>query len=461
VPSISWHPAGIQLAAASGNGLVRIWNMASEKEPHVLDGHQGVVTSVAWSPDGRRLASGGFDKTVRIWDAISKKVMRVITSHEHLVHAVAWSPDGQRLASASGDRTVKIWDVATGEEIVCYRGHPSEVVTVAWNPEGKMLASAGYDQSVHVWNAVSGQRTSTLRGHSTHIAQVIWKPDGTRLASAGRDGTVKIWDVEAGREALTLESHAGSVNAVSWSTDGMILASAGEDHRIRIHDATVGYRAARVPEAIPAIDRLLALDSSNPAYWRLRAEIHIQKRDWKQAEADLREFLLLTPNSTWLMLDGAVAGPYSKDLQVRCPPEDANLFAAKLGNAGAVDSAAQVNWRAVPGSAQGSVDFGPLMEYGEHISSYVRFPVYSLEYQQVAILIGTDDQARLWLNGEPVYEFMRTRMAIPDEDAVPVMLKSGWNSLLVRVANATEHHALYLRLSASADDLERIRKSDQ
>ena len=41
----------------------------------------------------------------------------------------------------------------------------------------------------------------------------------------------------------------------------------------------------------------------------------------------------------------------------------------------------------------------------------------------------------------------------PDSDATPATLAAGWNSLLARVINGTRHHALYLRLSDSPDDL--------
>jgi WD40 repeat protein len=459
VYSVAWHPAGARLAAASENGVIRIWDVASN-DPEVFDAHAGVVCSVAWSPDGRRLASGGYDKKVRIWDALSGKVLRELAGHQHSIYAVAWSLDGRRLASASGDRTVKIWDVSTGAEVLCYQGHTSEVVTVGWSPDGKMIASAGYDQILQVWDAVSGQRAMLLRGHTTHVAQVIWSPYGSRLASAGRDGVVKIWDTETGKEALTLGGHASQVNAVAWSPDGMTLVSAGEDHQLRVYDATSGYLAARAPQLLPAIDHRLAADFSRSADWRVRAEIQARKQDWKQSAVDARQYMLLKPNPPWFMLDGEVAGPYPEDLNVHCPPEDAGLFGAETLDADHGDSSARVNWRAAPCSAQGIVDFGPFTEHSDHVSAYARFPIYSPDDQQVALLLGTDDQARLWLNGEQLYESLRTRPAIPDEDTVSATLKSGWNTLLVRVNNGTEKHALYLRLSNSSGDLARIRGSN-
>ena len=455
VYSLAWHPAGTRLAAASANGLIRLWDVGLEKDPTVIEAHAGMIWSVAWSPDGRRLASGGFDKAIRIWDMTSGAISRVIQNHTHSVYTVAWSPDGRYLASASGDRTVKIWLVSTGEEILCYRGHTSEVLTVAWSPDGNSLASAGYDQTVHLWDRATGQQTSHLHGHVSHVAQVIWSPDGSRLASAGRDGTVKVWDTQTCKEALTLESQASQASGVAWSPDGMILISANDDHLIRIHDATAGYVAARAPQALAVINRELSTHSSQHRPWRTRAEIHAQKQEWKQAEEDARQFLIRKSYPAWLILDGTIATGYPEDLNIRCAPENCPLLGNETMTTDQGESTDTLNWKVVPYNINGVVDFGSLREHIDHVSAYLRLPIYSLEERQVAIMLGADDRARLWLNGELLFESLRAGAAVPDEVAIPARLQAGWNTLLVRVANETGDHALYLRLSDSAVDLAR------
>ncbi len=116
-----------------------------------------------------------------------------------------------------------------------------------------------------------------------------------------------------------------------------------------------------------------------------------------------------------------------------------------------------MKWQTLPYNAEDIIDFGALTEHAEHVSAYALFPVFSLNDQRVAILLGSDDQAVMWLNGERLYESMQSHAAVPDKDAVLVTLKTGWNTLLVRVANETGDHELYLRLSESAVDLARSR----
>ncbi len=455
VYSLSWQPSGMRLAMAGVNGVIRIWDVAAETKPLDLDGHIQQVYSVAWSPNGRRLASGGADKTIRIWDAVGGKVSRVIENHHGRVFSVAWNPDSRKLASASADSTVRIWDLGSDEEAFCYRGHQSQVVSVAWSPDGTKIASAGFDLTVHVWDPATGEATSNLHGHTTHIAQVAWSPDGSRLASVGRDGTVKVWDVAAGKEALTLTGHASQVNAVTWSADGATLMSAGEDRQIRLHDATTGYFAARARRLLPTMDQRLTDDPSRSADWQLRAQVHARQREWKHAAEDAQKYLSKDPRSTWFIPDCWVAGPYPKDLSRGCLPEQVDFFDSE--ELEQTVEISQVNWQTGNYSDYDIIDLGAVVDRRRNVSAYALWPVYSIRTQQVAILLGNNDQVRLWCNGDLLYESLRLRNATPDEDAIPATLKPGWNALLVRVANGIGSHALYFRLSNSESDLARVR----
>jgi WD40 repeat protein len=79
-----------------------------------LEGHSDPVWSVAFSHDSTQLASASYDGIVKIWDASSGACMQSLESHSSTVGSVAFSHDSAQLASAYWDNTVKIWDASSG-----------------------------------------------------------------------------------------------------------------------------------------------------------------------------------------------------------------------------------------------------------------------------------------------------------------------------------------------------------
>lgn len=65
-----------------------------------------MVTAVTFSPDGQQLASASEDRTIRVWD-VRGQHLKTLVGHLHWVWSVAFSPDGQMLASGGSDQTVR------------------------------------------------------------------------------------------------------------------------------------------------------------------------------------------------------------------------------------------------------------------------------------------------------------------------------------------------------------------
>ena len=74
---------------------------------------------MAFSPDGRQLASASEDKTIRLWDALTGQEILTLKGHTGEVRSVAFSPDGKRLASGGEGGTVRVWDALLAEEGLC------------------------------------------------------------------------------------------------------------------------------------------------------------------------------------------------------------------------------------------------------------------------------------------------------------------------------------------------------
>jgi WD domain, G-beta repeat/APAF-1 helical domain len=114
-----WGPQATALGhTCSRPRLVNRWplpDLAGTALQRVLTGHSNTVQAVAVAPDGSWLASGSGDGTVRIWDVATGSERATLKGHTRSVEAVAVAPNGSWLASGGWDGTVRIWDVATGQ----------------------------------------------------------------------------------------------------------------------------------------------------------------------------------------------------------------------------------------------------------------------------------------------------------------------------------------------------------
>jgi len=156
---LAWSGDGKRLASADGwRNTIEVWDPATGARSESLPGHSNKIRTLAWSRDGKRLASAGDDRTVKVWDLASAKDPLLLTLSQNRSNAsviikrfpLAWSPDGGRLAVAD-DNVVNIWDIPTAK-VVAQIYKPAEAV--AWSPDGRRLAVYGH-----------GEGTSALESH--------------------------------------------------------------------------------------------------------------------------------------------------------------------------------------------------------------------------------------------------------------------------------------------------------
>jgi WD40 repeat protein/serine/threonine protein kinase len=240
VLQVAFSPDGMQLASASVDGTIKIWDAQSEPEARTLAGHTG-----RFSPDGKWLASASYETTFTVWDTTTgQEIQRFPAS----TWGLAFSPDGKSIASSAEKDSARLWDVASGRPLRTFKeGQTNGTFGLAFSRDGKWIASGGSDGTLKLWDVATGKTRHTLRHHGHTIIDVGFSPDSTRVASGSNDGTVLLWDVTTGQ---LIHSFPGThfPSCLAFSPDGTRIATAADDRTITLWDVRTGQRIDRAFE---------------------------------------------------------------------------------------------------------------------------------------------------------------------------------------------------------------------
>lgn len=192
------------LLAAGALSYIQLWNteraekdrLIGEQSPGISY-HQGEIYSLAFNHDGSLLASGGGynnfndikETTIRLWNMQTDEQVAILEGHSNNVTSLAFSPDDRVLASGSTDNTVRLWDIQTYQEIAVL-SHNTWISDLTFNHNGTLLVAAPYLGEIYIWNLASQTRLSEIQDREQyHVINVAFSPDDSLLVTSGIDGS--------------------------------------------------------------------------------------------------------------------------------------------------------------------------------------------------------------------------------------------------------------------------------
>ena len=152
ITCLSFSPNGRRLVFGEGR-CVRVWDLASWREVHPLEGHTNRIYRVQFSHDDKTLVTAADDRVdaLQEWDAVTGKKLRTLWN-EDLINPYGFhlSPDHRDLILVQTDER-KLFlgcrNTSTGKEArgIRLRFNPNELEDIVLSPDGKIVTSVSIE----------------------------------------------------------------------------------------------------------------------------------------------------------------------------------------------------------------------------------------------------------------------------------------------------------------------------
>ncbi|RCK55089.1 Protein SOF1 [Candida viswanathii] len=300
------HGATNQVASASGDGVVKYWNLTDRLETASFKAHYGMVSGVCVHDS--RLYTCGDDKTVKVWSVSAEDFDTRVNDDEVYGGSGAGKASGGLIKTFVGEHSFKgidhhrdeglfvtggaaiqLWDINRSKYISNLSWGCDNVNAVKFNQsETNIIASTGSDNSIVLYDirtntpvhkAITSLRNNALcfnpmepfnfvsacddtnayswdmrkmekpkkvhKGHVAPVMSVDYSPTGQELVTGSWDKTIRIFPVLDGRSRDVYHTkRMQRVSAVMFTMDSKYILSGSEDTSVRVWRARSDQRSA-------------------------------------------------------------------------------------------------------------------------------------------------------------------------------------------------------------------------
>lgn len=462
---IAFSPDG-KTIAFGGPGIIRLWRTESNDhiDINLSDPKDGYLVStlfeaksLAFSPDGKKLVSGTQAGDVRMWN-VETGIALADLIEQHPDSKIERNADGKAVTIFYGRTTTALAFSSNNDHIAVgnidkirllgskkqFRfeetKHGTGAEALVFSPDGTVLVSGTYGGNIMLWDLVSGNKITTLNGHTKSVETLVFSPDGKTLVSTGQDGAIFVWDWE---EALKGPSKYENV-LEQFKTDLNTTTYGGFERQVFAEITQMGKNTKNKKGYVDMLHELMGAIPNKPsvqlnAYLAL-AEFYRDNDVPEKAEAHIQKTGFITEDA-WLIL-----GPFDNTngigYNTAYISEDATQIDATAKYDG-IDG--KVRWeKSTDSTLNAYINLGEDVDWGV---AYAFTTVTSPDAREVQFRFDSDDQGKVWLNGEQVFKHTKAFSAEIDNYIIPVTLKPGKNNILVKVCEETQGWGFYLRIT--------------
>lgn len=497
---------GSLLAVASTN-RIRLIGIAKDSYSWEVSDDNISYEGLLFSPDDSVLICGHFDGVIQLLDIATGDVLTTLGKHPNMVEALQFSPDKKTLMSVGGG-TILFWDwdkvitsiraednegksevepstdKQSAENVIQFVEHSSPIAKCsshALTLAEVYLANEWYAEALERYKRnlyiTTSETFPTPRGDSNVIASPkLERKLFTQIIRSGKNVKDKDGYINMLNQLIDLTPDRINIRLNSYVALGRFYAANGmpeeAEEYIRKTETIIEDSLSDKSDYSKYI--IIRLAEYYHDYGQMeKAEDYIQKfesfienmhTDSPQIEVNAnfalaeyyREYGLTDKaeehiQKTGFIIEDAwmVLGPFDNTDGIGHDtvyiPEDIT----EIDTTAKYDGLnGKVSWKQfIDEELDGYIHLGE--DNVNWLVSYAFTTVTSPDERKVEIRFDSDDQGKVWLNGEEVFSHTKAFMAIIDTYTIPVTLKPGKNSILTKVCNEKGGWAFYMRITDS------------
>jgi WD40 repeat protein len=262
IHAIAFSPSGRELAAACGDGLLRVWDLATGgARQSIAIEETSCGYGIAYLGEDR-LAFAGIE--LRWWDIPANGWNR-IRPGMLWGRQIRLSPDGRYLAevdqTTSADAPghgLHVYETDTWQEVPARGDTYQTTGGLAFSPDGRWLATGHlvrtgerrrysrfmpggfpvpeYDYLVHIREWPSGRVVHSPDGWQQGVSKLAFSPDGAFLIGTAGP-RLRVWDVEGGCEVAVHQRGTKHFQGLAFTAGGRFLVTVSNDETVRVWEA--------------------------------------------------------------------------------------------------------------------------------------------------------------------------------------------------------------------------------
>ena len=235
VLDVAVSPDGQVALSGSYDGTVRLWEIASGKEIHVLRHDKPGATRsprvvyVGFSHSGKFAYSSSLDEElIYIWNLQTGVLFRTVKqASTGLLHAAFLSENSKLIVGSAKENVVRTWDIHSAAVSSQFETPNTGTCWLSSNGQFMLRGDGdGGEAVVEFWDCGEANRKQTYSGHKVRVSACAVSTDGTTALSGDDNASVHLWNTATGELIHELKGHhPDAIGGLAFSPDGRFAIS--------------------------------------------------------------------------------------------------------------------------------------------------------------------------------------------------------------------------------------------